>query len=179
MATGACVGNLVVQVLALHNVAWRNNALRLGQLALSLDVNDAPALETLYPDNTHLRSIATRARDRQLGLFGDWPYRDARALIGRPAGQVAQSACPAIIDGSTRVPGQEALRIEGHLAEPTPAPYQGFVWLIDTNDRIAGLALAGMPRPSDQDAQEIVDNGFVGYAPTGLAVQRAACAARP
>ena len=33
-----CVGNLAVQAQALESVAWHNNGLRLGQLALSLGV---------------------------------------------------------------------------------------------------------------------------------------------
>ncbi len=175
-ATFACIANLVVQAQALHNVAWRNNTLRLGQLALSLDVNDAPALEALYPDIAHLREIAARARERRIGLFGAWPYRDASALIGQPLTQVAQVACDAVIDRSARLPEQAVLRIEGHLADAAPAPLDGFLWLVDASDRIAGLALAGMPRPDTQRSDEIVDNGFVGYALTGAAVQRVVCA---
>ena len=174
-----CVGNLAVQAQALESVAWHNNGLRLGQLALSLGVNDAPALETLYPDNARLRRIAEQAREYQLGLFGVWPYRDVRAQIGQPAAQVAQTPCAVVIERSARLPGQEALRIEGHLADAKAAPYQGFVWLIDADDRIAGLALAGMQRPSGQGTEEIVDNGFIGYATSGQPVRRAVCAARP
>ena len=179
IAMMGCVANLVVQAQTLDNVDWPNSTLRLGQLALSMDVNDAPALEPLYPDNAHLRGIATRARERQLGLFGVWPYRNVRSLIGQPIEQVAHIACVAAIDRDSPVPGQEASRIEGHLADAKAAPYQGFVWLIDADDRIAGLALAGMQRPSGQGTEEIVDNGFIGYATSGQPVRRAVCAAQP
>ena len=130
-------------------------------------------------DNARLRRIAEQARERQLGLFGVWPYRDVRAQIGQPAAQVAQTPCAVVIERSARLPGQDASRIEGHLADAKAAPYQGFVWLIDADDRIAGLALAGMQRPSGQGTEEIVDNGFIGYATSGQPVRRAVCAARP
>ena len=174
-----CVGNVLVQARTLKDPALHNYPLRLGFLALSLNVNDAPALQVLFPDNARLRAIASYARADQIGLFGGWPFRDAQALVGKPASAVPHVQCDAVIVHRNPVLNENTQRVEGYLASSTSQTRDEVVLLLDAHDDIAGVALAGMPQADIQSAHANAVNGFVGYVVQGRTATHAMCAAAP
>jgi hypothetical protein len=171
MAPVALLALLPTQATALSRHSDLRFQKELGALALALDVRDERAIAPIFPFTDWAMTIAKKARERHLSVFGFLPLADARASMGSvPARQTATDCSGSVVAIEAVADGQEFSRIRGRIQRRATDSVSERIEIVGADGRIVGLALDGAPkitssRPaSGQDRLQASD--FAGYALT-------------
>jgi hypothetical protein len=136
-----------------------------GALAIELRIKDVAQIGNVFP-STDVIAFTEQNADLQRSLFGLYPYRGARAQMGKLVAPLALPACQGHLDTAMEFEGDNRfLRINGWLIEPARKLVPQVVRLLDAEGRQVGYALGGMRR---DDVAAAVDKrartaGYRGY----------------
>ena len=137
-------------------------------LSLELGVKDQAQIVNVFPNANLAQSLAEEPIARNLSIFGIYPIRDAREMIGQKSTQAStpNNECLGFIDEVQAIEGSSKyVRVRGWVFNPHKGSVPRSVQLVDEDGVVQGLVLTGMPRP---DVANVVDSkasnaGFKGY----------------
>ena len=162
---------LVYQVQALHSNADELFGRSVAALAVELRVRDQVEIGRVAPNTDVIDSSATAA-DKQRSVFGLYPYRGARADMGRAFAPMALPPCRGALELAEAIDGDERfLRVHGWLYEPAGKTVPQVVRILDAGGRQAGYALGGWAWDDAAAALHKVarQSGYRGYLSSGQA----------
>lgn len=168
LAPAALMAFLPTQATAVRRQSDLRFQKELGALALALDVRDEHAIAPIFPFTDWAMTIADKASERHLSVFGYPPLIDARASIGsRSERHTAGDCAGSDITIEAVADGQAFSRIRGRIQRRATATVTERIEVVATDGRIVGLALDGAPRitsPGPHQGQERLQaSDFVGY----------------
>ncbi len=132
----------------------------LAVLALALEVDDDPAIESTYPYLTVIKPIVAAAKADNLSVFADPLFKNLRSYIGQPMSNISAQPCTGVIAKSWLIDQQSlAYRVSGWMTEPNYKDVSQRIFIIDQQHKIAGVALIGEPRVNNSADL----SGFDGY----------------
>jgi acyl dehydratase len=168
MAPAILLALLPTQATALRRHSDLRFEKELGALALALHVRDEPTIAPIFPFTDWAMTIAAKASERHLSVFGFPPLIDARALIGSLAERRAIGPCAGSgITVEAVADGQIFSRIRGRIQRRSTDSITERIEVVGADGRVVGLALDGSPRIASPQASEGQDrfqvSDFAGY----------------
>lgn len=162
---------MVYQVRALRPDADELFGRTVAALAVELRIKDQAEIGRVAP-NTDIVASSALAADRQRSVFGLYPYRGARASMGKQFAPMALPACRGGIELAETVKGDEGfLRVSGWLYEPLGDTVPQVVRFLDADGRQVGYALGGWAWNDAAAAlhKAARQSGYRGYLSAGQA----------
>jgi hypothetical protein len=147
-------------------------------LAIELGVEDQSQIGNVFPSADWALSIAEEPVARNLSVFGIFPYKDAREMIGQNSTKSLQPDyhCLGSIDEIQIIKGDaKFIRVIGWIFDPHKRQVPKAAQLIDEHGIVQGLIVTGLPRHGVATAIDSIarNSGFKGYVSAsvqGLAV---------
>jgi hypothetical protein len=119
-------------------------------LALALGIDDQEQIKTLWGRFRMIPPVAEKAYERQLSLFGTYPFQGSREQLGAPAPRHSSPSlptCEGALDGIQVTTDARFVRVSGWLISSTPGAEPAAVRLLDESGREVGYAIMGQDRP--------------------------------
>jgi hypothetical protein len=135
-------------------------------LALAIHINDQTQIKRIYPAVEPLLAGVEKAAEKNLSIFGMYPFNAARQQFGNTAPALELPPCKGYIDNVDLVNGDDRfIRVNGWIFNPLGKSCPQIVNFINAQSQIVGYAITGMPR---QDVADAVDknallSGYKGY----------------
>ena len=139
---------------------------KVASLALELGVRDEQKIQLVYPFADRVISIANKAKEQNLSIFGDKQIQDANQLINKLVQDDSQRTCLGNLDEATiiKTDSNYAL-IRGWIFEKTKQKAPEFLMVLNQQSIVVGYAITGMQCPDVKAAisPHAEHSGFVGY----------------
>jgi hypothetical protein len=144
--------------------------------ALALGVRDTAAVGEIYPFDS-IYSIASEAKRLGLSIFSLPNLVNAQKYLHQPAKETALSPCRGELDRRAVTDDAGVSAIGGWAFDGEAGRVPGEVILVDSDNRVVGVGLTGLPRPDL--ARSVGENvgiaGFDGYLFDGKGSIRFEC----
>ena len=137
-------------------------------LALELGVADQSQIGSIFPSADWALSIAEEPVARNLSIFGVFPFKDVREMIGQKSSKALRPdyQCLGSIDEIQTIEGDSKfIRVRGWIFDPHSRQVPKSAQLIDENGVVQGLIITGQNRPDVANAIDSIakNSGFKGY----------------
>ena len=137
-------------------------------LALALGIKDQSQIGLVWINADQALSLAQKAGDHNLSVFGTLPLKNARERLGTQSltGGSSAAPCQGQLDEVQEIVGDPRyLRVNGWMFNPAAPSVPALCRLVDNQGRVVGLVLTGQPRPDIAKAVEPAASysGFKGY----------------
>ncbi|WP_051293596.1 hypothetical protein [Pseudoduganella violaceinigra] len=156
---------LAYQLRALHSNADELFGRTVAALAVELRIKDQVEIGRVAPD-TEVVDSSVPVADQQRSVFGLYPYRGARADMGKAFAPLALPPCRGALALAETIEGDARfLRVSGWLYEPAGKTVPRVVRILDADGKQAGYALGGWAWNEAAAAQHQVarEAGYRGY----------------
>ena len=147
-------------------------AQELGALAMELGVQDLQQIRMTYFDPPNAPVISRKPSEENLSIFGIAPFKDARQLLGQPAGDLPPNRCEGLIDEILGIEQEKNYKkVRGWVLSKEGNNDFESVRLVDPEGITVGYALMGDARNELRKAygRKARLRGFSGYIQTSKA----------
>lgn len=153
-------------------------------LAMEMQVADRDQISHIFPNVPVGLQFSKRASERNIGVFGQTPYRDLKTQIGEKLKRkpeikpLPSNHCYGFIDIAQKVPDTiQYLKIQGWAFENGHRPTKQKVWtVLDREGVVIGFVMTGIERLDvakaiSSDAKRSGYKGYILTRPAGQGVQ--------
>jgi len=139
-------------------------------LSLAIGLRDDDYIGNIYPNPNEAIDISNLAIKNDYSIFGSYPYKDLKNLLGVVELGKLQKKCQGGIDKVELIlDSDKFVRLHGWIGDGVDDHYPLLVKISDSSGRIVGFSLTGTRRPDlvEKRGGEYKFAGFRGYLLTG------------